>query len=90
MQADSSKRDTENVPLDEDMDEYFRREVLPYKANSWIDHSKDKIGYEIPFTKTFYEYLEMEPADDIEERIEIRKRRLIEKLYTLFGGGQNE
>ena len=90
MQADPSKRDTEKVPLDEDMDEYFKREVLPYKPNSWIDHSKDKIGYEIPFTKTFYEYLEMEPSDVIEERIEVRKKRLIERLYTLFGGEQDE
>ena len=90
MQADPSKRDTEKVPLDEDMDEYFKREVLPYKPNSWIDHSKDKIGNEIPFTKTFYEYLEMEPSDVIEERIEVRKKRLIERLYTLFGGEQDE
>ena len=88
--ADTSKRDTETIPLDEDMDAYFEREVLPYRPGAWIDKSKTKVGYEIPFTKTFYEYLEMEPADVIEKRIETRKKRLIEKLYTLFGGEQNE
>lgn len=88
--ADTSKRDTETVPLDEDMDAYFEREVLPYRPGAWIDKSKTKVGYEIPFTKTFYEYLEMEPADDIAKRIEIRKERLIGKLHTLFGGERNE
>ena len=88
--ADTSKRDTETVPLDEDMDAYFEREVLPYRPGAWIDKSKTKVGYEIPFTKTFYEYLEMEPADDIAQRIEIRKERLIGKLHTLFGGERNE
>lgn len=57
--ADTSKRDTETVPLDEDMDAYFEREVLPYRPGAWIDKSKTKVGYEIPFTKTFYEYLEI-------------------------------
>lgn len=88
--ADTSKRDTETVPLDEDMDAYFEQEVLPYRPGAWIDKSKTKVGYEIPFTKTFYEYLEMEPADDIAKRIEIRKERLIGKLHTLFGGERNE
>lgn len=88
--ADTSKRDTETVPLDEDMDAYFEQEVLPYRPGAWIDKFKTKVGYEIPFTKTFYEYLEMEPADDIAKRIEIRKERLIGKLHTLFGGERNE
>ena len=88
--ADTSKRDTETVPLDEDMDAYFKREVLPYRPGAWIDKSKTKVGYEIPFTKTFYEYLEMEPADDIAKRIEAHERSLMEKLHALFGGEQNE
>ncbi len=85
MQADSSKRDTENVPLDEDMDEYFKREVLPYSPNAWIDHSKDKVGYEIPFTRTFYEYEMLEPAEDIAIRIEEHERVLMNRLQALFG-----
>lgn len=88
--ADTSKRDTETVPLDEDMDAYFEREVLPYRPGAWIDKSKTKVGYEIPFTKTFYEYLEMEPADDIAKRIEVHEHSLMEKLHALFGGEQNE
>ena len=88
--ADTSKRDTETIPLDEDMDAYFEREVLPYRPGAWIDKSKTKVGYEIPFTKTFYEYLELEPADAIAKRIEAHERSLMEKLHALFGGEQHE
>lgn len=88
--ADTSKRDTETVPLDEDMDAYFEREVLPYRPGAWIDKSKTKVGYEIPFTRTFYEYLELEPADEIAKRIEAHERSLMEKLHILFGGEQHE
>ena len=89
MQPDSSKRDTENVPLDEDMDSYFEREVLPYNPDAWIDHSKDKVGYEIPFTRTFYEYEMLEPAKDIAVRIEDHERVLMEKLRALFGKAES-
>jgi type I restriction enzyme M protein len=87
QQPDSSKRDTENISLDEDMDEYFAREVLPYNPSAWIDHSKDKVGYEIPFTRTFYEYEMLEPAADIAARIEEHEKVLMEKLQALFGNG---
>jgi type I restriction enzyme M protein len=53
-QADSSLRDTENVPLSEDVQSYFEREVLPHVADAWIDHDKTKVGYEIPFNGHFY------------------------------------
>ena len=90
MIADSSKRDTENVPLDEDIDEYFKREVLPYNPNAWIDHSKDRVGYEIPFTRTFYEYEMLEPAADIASRIEQHEEQLMTDLKELFEeGGKN-
>lgn len=90
--ADTTKRDTESVPLDEDVDAYFVREVLPYRPGAWIDKSKTKVGYEIPFTRTFYEYAELEPASDIAERIVVREKVLMEKLQALFGNGgeQNE
>ena len=90
--ADISKRDTETIPLDEDIDAYFAREVLPFRPGAWIDRSKTKVGYEIPFTKTFYEYKELEPADEIAKRIEAHERSLMEKLHALFGEGgeQNE
>lgn len=85
--ADTSKRDTENVPLDEDIDVYFEREVLPFRPGAWIDKSKTKIGYEIPFTRTFYEYSDMEPADVIAKRIETIENSLMTKLRELFGNG---
>lgn len=84
--ADKSKRDTENVPLVEDIDAYFAREVLPYNPHAWIDKSKTKVGYEIPFTRTFYEYKQIEPAEKIAARIEEHEKSLMAKLHTLFGG----
>ena len=83
--ADPKKRDTENVPLDEDIDAYFAREVLPYNPDACIDKSKTKVGYEIPFTRTFYEYKEIEPADQIAQRIEEHEHALMQKLHDLFG-----
>ena len=83
--ADAKKRDTENVPLDEDIDAYFEREVLPYNPDAWIDRKKTKVGYEIPFTRTFYEYKQIEPADVIAKRIEEHEKSLMAKLHELFG-----
>ena len=88
--ADSSKRDTENVPLDEDIDTYFAREVKPYNPDAWIDHSKDKVGYEIPFTRVFYEYKTLEPTDIWAKRVEVHERLLMSKLQALFGNGGDE
>lgn len=85
--ADKNKRDTENVPLGEDIDDYFNREVLPYRPNAWIDRAKTKVGYEIPFTRTFYEYKELEPAKDIAKRIKEHEQSMTEKLHELFGNG---
>ena len=67
--ADASLRDTENVPLVEDIDRYFEREVLPYAPDAWIDKSKTKVGYEIPMTRYFYKYQAPESVDAILERI---------------------
>ncbi|WP_333652243.1 type I restriction-modification system subunit M [Lacrimispora sp.] len=55
-QPDTSLRDTENVPLKEDIEAYFKREVLPFAPEAWIDKNKSKVGYEIPFTRYFYKY----------------------------------
>ena len=84
--ADASKRDTENVPLSEDIDAYFKREVIPYNPLAWIDKKKTKVGYEIPFTRTFYEYKQIEPSDVIAARIEEHEKSLMAKLHDLFGG----
>ena len=83
--VDSSKRDTESVPLTEDIDSYFEREVLPYNPNAWIDKSKTKVGYEIPFTRYFYKYVPPEKADDIAIRISTLETSLMDSLKSLFG-----
>lgn len=83
--ADTDRRDTENVPLGEDVNEYLAREVLPYNPGAWIDKAKTKVGYEIPFTRVFYVYKELEKAADIVTRIKAHEKTLTEKLHSLFG-----
>ncbi|MCI9063569.1 MAG: N-6 DNA methylase [Clostridia bacterium] len=80
----SEKRDYENVPLKEDIDEYFEREVLPYNANAWIDKNKTVVGYEIPFTRFFYKYVEPEDSDVIEARIRKNEKDIMSSLEKLF------
>jgi type I restriction enzyme M protein len=65
QKPDTSKRDNERVPLAENIDEYFEREVKPYSPSSWMDRSKDKIGYEINFTKYFYKFKPIRSLDEI-------------------------
>ena len=62
---DTSKRDTERVPLNENVDEYYNLEVKPHLPESWMDRSKDKIGYEINFTKYFYQFTSLRSLKDI-------------------------
>lgn len=81
---DSSKRDYENVPLAEDIDEYFEREVKPYNPEAWIDKTKTKVGYEIPFTRYFYKYEAPENSDMIAQRISIHEKEIMEALDRLF------
>ena len=82
--ADKNLRDTENVPLVQDIDRYFEREVLPYAPDAWIDKSKTKVGYEIPMTRYFYEYQPPEPVDDIVKRIKKLESEISESLNALF------
>lgn len=69
VQVDTSKRDTEQIPLKEDIDAYFEREVSPYVPDAFIDVSKNKIGYEIPFTRYFYNYTPPKKSEDIMKEI---------------------
>lgn len=83
--ADASLRDTENVPLQEDIETYFKREVLPYAPDAWIDAKKTKVGYEIPMTRYFYEYQAPEPVESIAVRIhelELDIQDSIDKLFA--------
>ena len=81
---DTSLRDTENVPLVQDIDAYFAREVLPYAPDAWIDHSKTKVGYEIPMTRYFYEYQAPEAVEDIVARITALEQDISAGLEELF------
>ena len=62
---DSKKRDNERVPLNQNINEYYKREVSPHLPDSWMDRSKDKIGYEINFTKYFYKFTPLRPLEEI-------------------------
>lgn len=81
---DTSLRDTENVPLVQDIDAYFAREVLPYAPDAWVDHSKTKVGYEIPMTRYFYEYQAPEAVEDIVARITALEQDISAGLAELF------
>lgn len=68
-EADAELRDAENVPLSDNIDDYFKREVLPHVPDAWMDRSKDKVGYEINFTKEFYKYTPLRSLEDIRKDI---------------------
>lgn len=86
--ADPSLRDTENVPLNEDIDEYFEREVLPYSPNAWIDKKKTKVGYEIPMTRYFYKYKAPEASEEIMKRLTDIEKELTSSLKDLIKDGE--
>jgi type I restriction enzyme M protein len=67
--TDASLRDTENVPLSEDVAAYFKREVLPHAPDAWIDHEKTKVGYEIPFNRHFYVFKPPRPLAEIDAEL---------------------
>lgn len=83
-QADSSLRDTENVPLKEDIEEYFKREVLPFAPEAWIDTKKSKVGYEIPFTRYFYKYEAPQSSTEIMSEIMDLETELSGSLKEVF------
>ena len=83
-QPDSNLRDTENVPLKEDIQEYFEREVLPFAPDAWIDEKKSKVGYEIPFTRYFYKYEAPKPSAEIMAEIMELEKELDGSLSEVF------
>jgi type I restriction enzyme M protein len=84
-QADSSLRDTENVPLSEDVQTYFEREVLPHVPDAWIDHDKTKVGYEIPFNRHFYVFTPPRPLEVIDAELKQVTDRILEMIGGLSG-----
>jgi type I restriction enzyme M protein len=79
-EPDADLRDTENVPLREDVDEYFRREVLPHVPDAWIDHEKTKVGYEIPFNRHFYKYVPPRPLEEIDRDLKAISAEILNLL----------
>lgn len=84
IEPDPDLRDTENVPLKEDIHEYFEREVLPHVPAAWIDEEKTKIGYEVPFTRHFYKYQELRPSSEIKAEIQELEESILEKLKKVM------
>lgn len=82
IEPDTSLRDYENVPLKQDIQAYMAREVLPHVPDAWVDESKTKVGYEIPFTRHFYVYQPPRDLKVIEEEI----RGLEEEIRGMLGG----
>lgn len=83
-EPDTSKRDTEDIPLTEDIDTYINREVLPFNPDAWVDKNKTKIGFEIPFTRLFYKYESPESSKDIAQRIKTLEERIVKNFKFLI------
>ncbi len=83
--ADTALRDTETVPLKEDINDYFAREVLPHVHDAWIDESKTKIGYEIPFTRHFYKFTPLRSSEEIMTEIKALERKIANELLEVLG-----
>lgn len=84
VEADSELRDTETIPLSENIDDYFEREVLPHVPDAWMDEDKTRIGYEIPFTRYFYQYTELRPSREIKAEIEELEKSISGKLKKVM------
>ena len=82
-QPDASLRDTENVPLTEDVGEYFKREVLPHAPDAWIDPDKTKVGYEIPFNRHFYVFKPPRPLAAIDAELKQTTDRILDMIKGL-------
>jgi type I restriction enzyme M protein len=80
-EPDAELRDYENVPLKENIHAYFEREVKPHVPDAWIDETKTRVGYEIPFTKQFYTYQPLRPLAEIEADI----KRLEQEIHSMLG-----
>jgi type I restriction enzyme M protein len=82
--SDASKRDTENIPLKTDIDEYFKKEVLPHVPDAWMDRTKDKIGYEIPFNRYFYKYVPPRHLEVIDSELKAKVAKIQELLKEII------
>lgn len=85
QKADIALRDTEDIPLTEDIDAYYEREIKPFNPDAWIDKKKTKVGYEVPFTRLFYKYEAPEKSEDIAKRISEIEARIVKSFEALSG-----
>lgn len=83
--AEKGKTDTETIPLKEDIEEYFKKNVLPYNPNAFMDCSKNKVGYEIPFTRLFYKFVKPKDSDEIFVEIKELEKEEETIMKELFG-----
>lgn len=84
MEADTDLRDTEIIPLTDDIEAYFKREVIPHVPDAWIDETKTRIGYEIPFTRHFYKYTKLRPSAEIKQEIIQLEKQIQEQLEQVM------
>jgi putative type I restriction enzyme methylase protein len=89
-EPDTSKRDTEDIPMTEDIDTYINREVLPFNPDVWVDKSKTKIGFEVPFTRLFYKYQAPESSEVIAKRIKALEEKIVKNFEALSSNGVEE
>jgi type I restriction enzyme M protein len=82
-EPDPDLRDFENIPLHEDIDSYFHREILPHVPDAWLDRSKDKAGYEINFNSHFYRYTSARPLKEIDADVKIAEEEILRLLKAV-------
>lgn len=82
LAPDAALRDTENVPPGEDINTYFKREVLPHAKDAWIDHEKTKVGDEIPFNRHFYVF----KPPRLLAQIDLELKGVTDRILTMIGG----
>ena len=85
LQPDKAKTDTESIPLNEDIDEFIKKNVLPYNEFAYLDRKKDKIGFKIPFTRLFYKFVPPTPSEDIFAEIKALEEEETTLMKELFG-----
>lgn len=85
LQPQKGKTDTEVIPLTDDIEKYFEKNVIPFNSLAYMDRSKDKVGYEIPFTRIFYKFVEPKKSDDIYKEIKELESEETSLMKELFG-----
>ena len=85
FEPDAALRDFESVPLKEDVDVYFKREVLPHACDAWMDRSKDKVGYEINFNRHFYNYTPPRALEEIDADLKLAEQEILRLLREMTG-----